>query len=242
MVTAVQPQVSQKSKGVKGKAVLLLSGGVDSTTLLYDLISQNYEVYPISFYYGQKHEIEVGNALASCTKLGLNLEVTKLEAFRALAPSGLTRWEIEIPNGQYTDEEMRKTVVPNRNMVLIALSTSYAIGIGAGKIFYAAHGGDHAIYPDCRPVFLIALNKAIKLCDYSELCLEAPYMYWNKADIVRKGIELGVDYSLTWSCYRGHYYACGTCGTCIERLEAFKATGFKDPIEYAQDLKERNES
>jgi len=232
MVTAVAPERLREKREVNSKAVILLSGGIDSTTLLYDLVSQGYKVFPISFYYGQKHDIEVANALATCTKLKLSCEVIKLEALRAVAPSALTRSDREVPNGHYTDEVMKKTVVPNRNMVLISLATSYAIGIGAAAVFYAAHGGDHAIYPDCRPEFLIALNKAIKLCDYERICLEAPYMYWRKADIVKRGIELGVDYSLTWSCYKGRHYPCGTCGTCVERLEAFELAGIKDPLEY----------
>lgn len=216
---------------INKKAVLLLSGGIDSTTLLYDLVSQGFGVYPISFIYGQKHKKEVGLALASCTKLGLELEVVDISILGKLAPSSLTRSSIEIPEGHYEDESMKQTVVPNRNMVLISLATSYAIGIGANKVFYAAHSGDHAIYPDCRPAFFIALGKAIKLCDYERIDLEAPYMYWTKADIVKRGVKLGVDYSLTWSCYRGGEYPCQKCGTCVERAEAFGLAGIRDPLE-----------
>lgn len=217
------------------KAVLLLSGGVDSTTLLYDLLTQGFEVHPISFIYGQKHKLEVGCAQASCTKLGIELEIVDVSFFGGLAPSALTRPGIEIPDGHYEEESMKVTVVPNRNMVLISLATSFALSIGAHKVYYAAHSGDHAIYPDCRPEFLIQLGKALKLCDYEKVYLMAPYMYWTKSDIVRKGLELGVDYSLTWSCYRGGAKACGKCGTCVERLEAFKRIGEKDPLEYEKD-------
>lgn len=217
------------------KAVLLLSGGVDSTTLLYDLLStKGFEVYPISFIYGQKHEKEVEVATRTCKKLGLGLKVANIDILGRLAPSSLTRDNIPIPEGHYESQSMKVTVVPNRNMVLIALATSYALGIGANKVYYAAHSGDHAIYPDCRPEFLIQLGKALKLCDYEKVYLEAPYMYWHKEDIVKRGLELGVDYSLTWSCYKGGEYPCGRCGTCVERLEAFEKAGGKDPLEYKE--------
>jgi 7-cyano-7-deazaguanine synthase len=213
------------------RAVLLLSGGMDSTTLLYDLLNLGCEVHPISFIYGQKHKKEVGMALASCTKLGLELEVVDIGFFGQLAPSALTRTRIDVPEGHYEDSSMKVTVVPNRNMVLISLATSYALGIGVHKVYYAAHSGDHAIYPDCRPAFLIVLGKALKLCDYDKVSLEAPYMYWNKSDVVKRGLELRVDYSLTWSCYRGEERPCGKCGTCTERAEAFRNAGVRDPLE-----------
>jgi len=233
VLTESKPQMQVEEIEIK-KAVILLSGGVDSTTLLYDLINHGFETHPISFIYGQKHKMEVGMALATCTKLGLELEIVKLEALGQLAPSALTRNSIEIPQGHYEDESMKATVVPNRNMVFIALATSYAIGLKANRVYYAAHSGDHAIYPDCRPAFLIALNKAIKLCDYEKIQLEAPYLYWSKADIVKRGQELRVDYSLTWSCYEGGTKACGKCGTCVERAEAFENAGIKDPLEYKE--------
>jgi len=220
---------------VDKRAVLLLSGGTDSTTLLYDLVSQGYEVKPISFIYGQRHKKEVQNALATCSKLGLGLEVVDISIFGQLAPSSLTSRGKDIPKGGYEDGNMRSTVVPNRNMVLLSIATSYALGLRIDNVFYAAHSGDHAIYPDCRPAFILALGKALKLCDYIRVNLETPYMYWEKSDIIRRGIGLGVDYSLTWSCYEGGEKACGKCGTCIERLEAFKKVGIKDPLEYKED-------
>jgi len=205
---------------------------MDSTTLVYYMKNLGREVYPISFNYGQKHKNEVSVALATCAKLDLPLEIVMLDALGQLVPSALTRHSIEIPEGHYEAESMKLTVVPNRNMVFLALATSYAIGIGAEEVAYAAHSGDHAIYADCRPPFIRAMREAISLCDDSSPSLITPFELLSKADILVIGQRLGVDYSLTWSCYKGGTKACGKCGTCVERLEAFSKVREKDPIEY----------
>jgi 7-cyano-7-deazaguanine synthase len=124
---------------------------------------------------------------------------------------------------------MKQTVVPNRNMVLLALATSYAIGIGAEKLFYGAHSGDHAIYPDCRPEFIKAMQDVIKICDWHKIELEAPFQDIDKGDIAILGKKLNVDYSLSWTCYKGGDKPCGKCGACQERAEAFKKAGYPDP-------------
>jgi len=218
--------------GNSTKTVILLSGGMDSTTLVYYLRNLGREVYPISFSYGQKHTLEVGAARFTCIKLGLPHKVLELKVLGEIAPSALTRPKIEIPEGHYEAESMKLTVVPNRNMVFLALATAYAIGIGAREVAYAAHSGDHTIYPDCRPAFIEAMSEAISLCDDSNPSLLTPFKQMDKASILRLGLTLGVDYSLTWSCYKGGTKACGKCGTCVERLEAFNKVGEKDPIEY----------
>ena len=234
MVTSVEEKFLRKIKEEKGqgKAVVLLSGGMDSTTLLYDVRSRGYEVFPISFYYGQKHEREVGVANSTCRKLGLPHKKLDVRVLGKVAPSALTRYDVGIPEGHYREESMKQTVVPNRNMVLLALATAYAIGIEAGSVWYGAHGGDHVIYPDCRPLFVHAMSAAIGLCDWLGVKLEVPYLDWSKEQILRKGLDLGVDYSLTWTCYLGEELACGKCGACVERLEAFGKVGIKDPIGY----------
>jgi len=212
------------------KIVVVLSGGMDSTALLYDAMNQWEKVYPITFLYGQKHSIETHSARLTCQHLDLSLKVVKLEVLGDLAPSALTRSEVGIPKGPYEDESMKQTVVPNRNMVFLSFATAYAIGLGADTVTYGAHGGDHAIYPDCRGEFVGAMSEAVALCDYEPIGLWTPYLYWTKADILRKGLELGVDYSLTWTCYEGKELACGRCGACTERLEAFREVGVKDPL------------
>lgn len=214
------------------KAVVVLSGGLDSTTLLYDVIAQGYEVSAISFNYGQKHNKELTFAAQTCKKLGVPHKIADLSVLNDLAPSALTRDDIDIPEGEYDDEVMKVTVVPNRNMVLLSLATSYAISFGAEKLFYGAHAGDHTIYPDCRKEFIDSMTESIKLCDWANVKLEAPYWDIDKGDIAIKGKELNVDYSLTWTCYVGGEKACGKCGACVERLEAFEKAGVKDPIEY----------
>jgi 7-cyano-7-deazaguanine synthase len=216
-----------------GKAVLILSGGMDSTTLLYDLISRGYEVHAVTFDYHQKHNNEIACAKKSCKKLQVPHKIIDISVLNELAPSCLTRDAWEVPEGNYAEESMKQTVVPNRNMVFLSLAASYAIGIGATHLFYAAHAGDHAIYPDCRPVFASAMATAFHLCDWKDLVLEVPYQYWSKGDIVKRGIALGVDYSLTWTCYKGGKRSCGKCGSCDERLAAFNEAGATDPLEYA---------
>lgn len=214
------------------KAVVVLSGGMDSTTLLYDVKNLGYDVYALSFDYGQKHVKELVAARNTCDKLGIPHKILNIQVLNEVAPSALTRKDWNVPEGHYEAENMKQTVVPNRNMVMLSLATSYAISIKAESLWIGAHSGDHAIYPDCRKSFLLALKEAIALCDWHKISLEAPYVEMSKGDIVKRGVKLGVDYSLTWSCYKGDEKACGKCGTCVERLEAMEYAGTKDPIEY----------
>ncbi|MDI6720142.1 MAG: 7-cyano-7-deazaguanine synthase QueC [Methanomicrobiales archaeon] len=218
-----------------GNAVAIVSGGLDSTTLLYDLVRRGYEVHAVTFDYGQKHRREIACAERTCRRLHVPHRVLDLPLLNELAPSALTRAERAVPSGHYAEDVMRQTVVPNRNMVFLSLAGAYAIGIGARRLFYGAHAGDHPIYPDCRPVFVTAMQTAFHLADWSDLILEAPYLYLTKGDIVRIGLELGVDYADTWTCYRGEELACGRCGACVERLEAFRDAGARDPLPYGAD-------
>lgn len=216
------------------KVVVVLSGGLDSTTLLYDIINQGFDVNAISFHYNQKHKIELSYAMKTTSLLGVVHKVLDLHILNEIAPSSLTRMNQKVPKGHYADESMKKTVVPNRNMVLLSLATSYAIGVNAKSIYYGAHSGDHAIYPDCRPEFIQRMQSVIKLCDWSLINLYAPYQDLDKGDIIKIGKKLNVDYSLTWTCYDPQgSLACGKCGSCTERLEAFKKADLIDPIKYA---------
>ena len=214
------------------KAVVILSGGMDSTTLLYDVKAQQYDVYALSFNYNQKHKKELQCAKDTCKMLKIPHKVMDLSVLNELAPSSLTRDDWDVPEGHYADENMKETVVPNRNMVMLSLATSYAIGLKAKKVFYGAHSGDHDIYPDCRKEFVDQLSKTIKIADWLEVDLLAPYLEIDKGDIVIKGKDLKVDYFYTWTCYKGKGKACGKCGSCVERLEAFEKAGISDPIQY----------
>ena len=216
------------------KAVVVLSGGMDSTTLLYHAIKKHGKenVLAISFDYNQKHSKELFLASITCQKLDVKRTLINLSVLNDLAPSALTRKEWDVPEGHYADENMKQTVVPNRNMVMISLATSFAISNKADYLYYGAHSGDHDIYPDCRNEFVIAMENAVKLCDWHEIQLDAPFIAMDKGDIVILGKKLNVDYSLTWTCYKGQEYACGKCGSCVERLEAFEKAGIEDPIKY----------
>ncbi len=217
------------------KSCIILSGGLDSTTLLYDIVEQfgNENVFAISFNYNQNHSKEIYFAEKTCKKLNVNHQIIDLSSISyQIFNSALLKGAKEVPEGHYQDEVMKKTVVPNRNMVLLSIAASFCISNGINNLYYGAHSGDHTIYPDCRPEFIKAMKEVLLLCDWQSIELKVPYMNWNKADIVRRGKELGVDYSLTWTCYKGQELACGKCGSCIERLEAFNKNNLIDPIKY----------
>ncbi len=214
------------------KSVIIVSGGMDSITLLHDIHATGEELHAISFDYNQRHKKEIEYAKRNCDKLGIPHKTISLSVLNDIAPSSLTRPETEVPEGEYDGENMKETVVPNRNMVMLSLAASYAIGIGATQLYYGAHSGDHTIYPDCRPEFVNIMAQAFMLCDWHQLHLKVPYLYGNKITILKRGLELGVDYSDTWTCYNGREKACGKCGSCDERLAAFRALGLKDPAEY----------
>lgn len=214
------------------KAVVVLSGGLDSTVLLHYVLNKECDVYAISFDYGQKHKKELQCASTTCSKFHVPHQILNLSVLSQVAPSALTRQDISVPCGHYEDVSMKSTVVPNRNMVMLSLAVAYAISIKADYLYYGAHSGDHVIYPDCRVEFIEKMRQAIKLADWHHVELIAPFASITKADIVTLGIGLGVDFSMTWSCYKGGEKACGKCGTCIERLEAFGMAGTKDLLEY----------
>jgi len=218
------------------KAVVLLSGGIDSSTLLY-VLKERYEVYPITILYGQKHSKELDAAEAIATAAGVyeRWKAVFLPQLAQILPSSLTDPNIPVPEGHYADENMKSTVVPNRNMILLSIAGGYAQSIGAKYVAYAPHKGDHPIYPDCRPVFIEAVGKAIKLgtgWENEGVQLLTPFNSYTKADIVAAGDLLNVPFEKTWSCYKGGKVHCGHCGTCVERAEAFKLALVDDPTEY----------
>lgn len=218
------------------KTLVIYSGGLDSTVLLYDLHKAGHELHALSVNYGQRHGCELTQAAKICAGLGVDHKLADLSTLRfLLAGSSLTSPEIAVAEGHYSEENMKTTVVPNRNMILLAIATGHALSIGAGQVAYAAHSGDHAIYPDCRNEFADAMAGAMALCDWKQVELSRPFVDWTKADIVKRGAELGVPFDLTWSCYKGGSQHCGRCGTCIERREAFDLADVTDPTDYAED-------
>lgn len=213
------------------KTVIILSGGLDSTTLTYDLQSKGHELFALSFNYGQKHAKELIKAQLTCAKLKIPHKIIGLgELSELICNSSLTDASVEVPTGHYAAENMKSTVVPNRNMIMLALATGYAINIGATQVAYAAHAGDHTIYPDCRPEFAASMMTSMALCHFEPIELLAPYMFISKNDICVIGRDLGVPYEDSWTCYVGGEVPCGACGACVERREAFEFAGIADPL------------
>jgi 7-cyano-7-deazaguanine synthase len=216
------------------KVVAIFSGGMDSSTMVYQLLSHGHEVKALGFDYGQRHAVELDAAKKISMQAGIEYETVDL---RSLGPviagqSSQVNLEVEVPDGHYTEESMKATVVPNRNMIMLAVAVAHAISLDFDAIAYGAHAGDHTIYPDCRTEFVDAMKTVIGLCDWKQVELLTPFVDVSKADIAKIGVELKVPFAMTWSCYKGGTTHCGTCGTCVERREAFELAGFEDPTNY----------
>jgi len=218
------------------KAIALVSGGMDSATLLHHLLDAGYDVRGISFDYGQRHVRELQAAAALCERKGVAHRIADLTAITPLlGDNSLSSRSVDVPEGHYAEETMKLTVVPNRNMIMLSVAIAWAISSQADSVAYAAHSGDHAIYPDCRPEFAEAMDQAARLCDWRPITLLRPFIDMDKGDIARRGSELGVPFELTWTCYQGGAQHCGRCGACNERKEAFAKHGVPDPTEYEDD-------
>ncbi|SRR6266852_7380547 len=218
------------------KVILTLSGGLDSAVLLWHLLEQKHQVCCLSVDYGQRHYRELTAAKNLCMLADVEHKITDLRGILSLfSGSSQTSSEIAVPEGHYAEESMKQTVVPNRNMVLLSLAGAWAVSTKSDAVAYAAHSGDHTIYPDCRPEFTEAMEDAFRLCDWHPVKLLRPFLYpvpMSKADIVKLGAGLGVPFEETWSCYKGKEVHCGKCGTCVERREAFNLAGIGDPTIY----------
>ncbi|MGB7571903.1 MAG: 7-cyano-7-deazaguanine synthase QueC [Methanothrix sp.] len=212
-------------------AVVIFSGGLDSTTLLYRMLDMGYEVEALTFNYAQRHKKEIECASAIARELEIAHEIVDLSSLAGLLGSSALLGRDEIPDCHYTEEAARKTIVPNRNMIMLSIAAGYAEAREIPELFYAAHKNDRTIYPDCRPEFVEALRPAIaQATAWHPVQLQAPFLDMSKAEIVRMGLALKVPYHLTWSCYRGEKQPCRTCPTCREREEAFALNGCKDPL------------
>lgn len=198
------------------KTLVIYSGGMDSFTLLNLAIEIGDEVQAVTFDYGQRHKKEIDYAKRNCLDLGIPHYVLPVHL---PVTSALTSGK-DVPHGHYEDESMRDTVVPNRNMILLSLAASVAIDRNLDRLAYGAHAGDHAIYPDCRPAFVSAMNVALKHCDYKPLYVWTPFLHMSKRGIAQEGHRMGLDYSKSWTCYEGGDEPCGACGACVERAEA----------------------
>jgi 7-cyano-7-deazaguanine synthase len=218
------------------KVVVLLSGGMDSVAAFYDAMSQHEVVAAISFDYGAKHNHkEIPFAAYHCTKFSVEHRVISLDFVDELFKSDLLKSGGAIPDGHYEEQTMKSTVVPFRNGIMLSIAAGLAESKEAAGLVIAAHAGDHAIYPDCREEFMKSMAAAIRVGTYAGIRLLRPFISMTKADIASRGHSLGIDFSQTWSCYKGDAIHCGTCGTCVERREAFIVAGIPDPTEYASN-------
>lgn len=221
--------------------VVVYSGGMDSCTLLHDVIARHGkdDLHAISFNYGQRHKRELEYAQCVTTRLGIPHKTVDLTGLQLLlGGSSLTDENISVPEGHYTASTMKQTVVPGRNTIMLSIAMGYCQSLtpagSSGSVYYGAHSGDHAIYPDCRRPYFEAMANVFTLAseDDAPVSLRAPYMDMNKISILKRGLELGVNYAETLTCYNGREKACGKCGSCQERLEAFQLNGITDPLEY----------
>ena len=211
--------------------VLILSGGVDSTTLLYD--EKDRIALAVSFDYGSKHNArEIPFAQMHCRRLGIEHVVIPLDFMTSYFRSSLLQGGEEIPEGHYADENMKSTVVPFRNGIMLSIAVGIAESHGLKCVMMANHSGDHTIYPDCTPAFVDAFDAAAAAGTFVNVHLRSPYTLLTKADIARRGKSLGINYAETWSCYKGGEHHCGKCGTCVERREAFALAGIDDTTIY----------
>ena len=217
--------------------VVLCSGGMDSVTALYWAAGAHSVRAAVSFDYGSKHNHrEIPFAAEHAQKLAIRHEVIPLQFMNTLFSSALLASGGDIPEGHYEAENMKQTVVPFRNGIMLSIAAGFAESIGAEGLVIAAHSGDHAIYPDCREEFMAAMGDAIRLGTYARVALLRPFILLAKGKIAAEGARLGVDFGRTWSCYKGGPVHCGKCGTCVERREAFAQAGLVDPTVYASTL------
>ena len=217
------------------KTLVICSGGLDSVSLAHIIADQQQLTRLVSFDYGQRHRKELDFAAAAARRLNVPHHLIDMRGIGAsLSGSALTD-DIDVPDGHYAEETMRITVVPNRNAIMLAIGFGVAAANCDEAVATAVHGGDHFIYPDCRPAFTRAFDamQQAALDGYASVRLHTPFVERSKADIVHAGAAHGTPFAETWSCYKGGELHCGRCGTCVERREAFHLAGVEDPTAYA---------
>lgn len=210
---------------------MVLSGGMDSVTMLHEYADQID--LAVNFSYGSNHNMrELECARLHCSQLGIELIEIDLSFIGKYFHSSLLEGAEAVPEGDYDFDNMKSTVVPFRNGIMLAAAAGLAESHGLDCVMIANHAGDHAIYPDCRGSFIDAMARAIAEGTYEGISLKAPYTYLTKADIALRGKRLGIDYATTYSCYKGLEHHCGRCGTCIERRQALAYAGIEDTTIY----------
>lgn len=217
------------------KTIVICSGGLDSVTLAYKVAHEAELTRLVSFDYGQRHKKEVDYARLAAEKLGVPHDLVDLRAVGGLLSGSALTDDVDVPDGHYAEENMKITVVPNRNAIMLAVAFGIAAAQQADAVAAAVHGGDHFIYPDCRPAFTESFEAMQRqaLDGYADVKLYTPFVTIPKADIVTEGAKHNVPFAETWSCYKGGEHHCGRCGTCVERREAFHLAGVEDPTVYA---------
>lgn len=217
--------------------VTIISGGMDSGVLAHFLLEKGHTLNLLTFDYGQRHLREITSAFAVTEVLKDRYqdrlerhEVAKLEAARFLFKGSSQTGDVAVPHGRYDAASMKATVVPNRNMVFLSMAIAWAVSLKCDGVVYGAHAGDHTIYPDCRPEFVEAMQKAARLCDWHRVELLAPFVKMTKGHIAFLGRMLGFPFDRSWTCYEGLRTPCGKCGACVERAEAFAYAGIVDPL------------
>ncbi len=216
------------------KTLVICSGGLDSVSLAHLISARGDLSRIVSFDYGQRHSKELGFARACADRLGVPFHLIDMRPIGAeLTGSALTD-DLDVPEGHYAEENMKVTVVPNRNAIMLTIAFGIAAARGDGAVATAVHGGDHFIYPDCRPAFAEAFEtmQRAALDGYADVRLHTPFVHRTKADIVTEGARVNTPFAETWSCYKGGAHHCGRCGTCVERREAFHLAGVADPTVY----------
>jgi len=214
------------------RTVVILSGGLDSTTLLYHLKEEGHATHALTFNYGQRHDRELRSAIEIAEMTDTSHELVDLTTLSSvLGANALTDRGVAIPHGEYASDTIGITTVPNRNMIFLSVAISRAISLGFDAIAFGAHGGVNDVtYPDCTPEFADAMSRAAAVCDDRPIRVLAPFVTWKKGDIVRRGAQLEVPFELTWSCYEGNDVPCAKCGTCIDRANAFRDARLSDPL------------
>jgi len=214
------------------KVIVIYSGGMDSYTVLHKALEDGKTPLALSFNYGQRHKKELDYAARVCAELGIAHKIVDISAINSLIGGSALTDDVDVPEGHYEEPSMKQTVVPNRNMILPSMAVGYAVNEQANKVYYGAHSGDHAIYPDCRPEFVEKMNDVCAIANYEAIEIVTPYLTVSKTAILTDGIRMNLDYSKTWTCYNGRDKACGQCGACQERLEAFRDNNQTDPLPY----------